>query len=147
MVSRYRCQYLIKDITASNESSRHLDTPGIFARDFNVLIKAHQAWTPFIPGSLSLRPALVRLDCIANFLIDIILMFIQKPKRILFPYKSFSHQNRDVEDIVDKFLSILEAYLGVKRDLVDMEAEWAVSNPVGTTEPLTEYFEKVNRSS
>ena len=45
--------------------------------------------------------------------------------------------------MVDTFLSRVETYIGVERDILNLEAKWEANNPVGTKERLTEYFREV----
>lgn len=63
--------------------------------------------------------------------------------RILYPRNSLDYVSAEVEEVVNGFLSATTACIGTKVDTIDLEAEWALKNPVHTTEPLEEYMKKV----
>lgn len=46
-------------------------------------------------------------------------------------------------DIVDKFVSAMEGYLGVKREIIGLENQWAKDDPSGTGQEMAKYLEKV----
>ena len=47
-----------------------------------------------------------------------------KPGRILYPFNSFPRDDPQTLAEVDKFLEKLESFIGIKREVIDLEQSW-----------------------
>lgn len=116
--------------------SREFDTVGIFARDLKCL-------QTFVEATLD-SPSKFKTVCQGSSTQPPFANNQQLPKEILYSTEFIPHGNSAGQGLIDKFVAILEKFLGVKRTNFTLADRWAADPPAEAKgKSLAEYAYKV----
>lgn len=120
-----------------------MDTLGLLSRDIDSLRDFFASSLPALKqNAVQVGDKLFFPDCFAPGWLEA--NEVQLPKRILYCTDFLPHSNPDQQALIDDFVRLLEAHLGVERTSISLAERWSQCPPPESEgKDLKTYIEKV----